>query len=101
MNLKKIRLLGEMQDKIMDLTGEDTPLITFELEESGVEIHNPFYDVTGRFEVDPIKEYGEENLLILESKINKFEEKMKCKIENLDIEQFHAFLKKYFFTGCK
>lgn len=96
MDLKKIRLLGEMQDEIMNLTGGSVTLISFEHEEHGINIHNPFYDVTGRFEVDPIKEYGEENLLILESKIREFEKKMKCTIENLDVEQFQNLLEEYF-----
>ena len=96
MNLKKIRLLGEMQDKIMDLTGGSVPLISFEYEKYDISVHNPFYDVTGRFEVDPIKEYGEENLLILESKISEFEEKMNCSLENLDIEEFQNLLEEYF-----
>ena len=96
MDLEKLRLLGKLQDEVMDLTGGDALLISFELEEYGIDIHNPFLDPTGRFEVDPLKEYGAENLLNLEAKLKDFEEKMNCKIENITVDQFQMFLEKYF-----
>lgn len=44
-------------------------LVTFE--DGGVAIHDPFYESSGRFEVDPIKEYGEEKIQEMINEYNK------------------------------
>ena len=99
MNLEKLKVFAELQDQIMKLTEGRVPLVTFYLEEHGMAIHNPFLDVTGRFEVDPIKEYGKENLEVFESKIVKIEAEMGCLVEEMSAHDLRLYLGGKFFLG--
>lgn len=57
MKWEKIRVLAEKQSEEFETTESKEGMITFEFD--GVDIINPFYDETGRFEVDPEEYYGE------------------------------------------
>ena len=99
MDLNKLRMFGELQDKVMELTEGKIPLVTFYQDEHGVSVHNPFMDVTGRFPVDPIKEYGEEKLSLLEAKIKEIETNMGFSIENIEAHELKLYLGGEFFLG--
>lgn len=57
-NEKALRDLGNYQMMISDINYD---FISFEHEETGTNIINPFYDENGLNEVNPIKYYGKHN----------------------------------------
>lgn len=72
--LKEVVAYNENQlVKVDGDQGNAENLITFVHEEELVEIYNPFSDPSGRFEVDPIEEYGEEKI---QEMINEYDKIM-------------------------
>lgn len=68
--LKEVVAYNEKQmDKVDGDQCSAENLITFD--DCGVEIYNPFYESSGRFEVDPIKEYGDEKIQEMINEYNK------------------------------
>lgn len=51
------KLIADINDATNEKYGDLETEVSFEFE--GFNVHNPFMDVTGRFEVDPIEEYGD------------------------------------------
>lgn len=63
---------------------------TFLYEEDDINIHDPFYDSTGRFEVNPIEEYGD-SYLKWQKELIEFQNK--CQIIFLDNDMNVILLK--------
>ena len=99
MNLNKIKVFGELQDKVFELSGGRFPLVTFLHEQEGISVRNPFVDVSGRFEVDPIKEYGEEKVSFLETEITKIEAEMGVPVEEMEANDLLLYLGGKFYQG--
>lgn len=57
MNMDNIRKVAEEQYSKFLETGDTEGMICFDFQ--GVAIINPFVDESGRFDVDPVKHYGE------------------------------------------
>ena len=60
--MKGVENLNQILEGIVDynLSVDEDEKVTFIYE--GVEIHNPFFDSTHRFKVDPLEYYGRENI---------------------------------------
>lgn len=100
MDLNKVRKFGELQDAIFNKTGNGNfPFITIYNGKEGVAVRNPFLDVTGRFKVDPIKEYGEEKLEEMDAKIFKIETDLNRQVKNLDLNDLKIYLNAKFYSN--
>lgn len=99
MNLNKLRIFGELQDEVMNRSEGRIPLVTFYQAEDDVSVHNPFMDVTGRFEVDPVKEYGNESLTYMEVEIEKIEKEMGVQVEFMQAGDLRLYLGGKFYQG--
>lgn len=58
--LKVMEVIGELQVMLLEETGESRYLIGVDV--GGTNIINPCFSECLRFEVDPVKYYGEENV---------------------------------------
>jgi hypothetical protein len=72
--LSRLEFVIAYNRKIMESVDYDQSraegLVTFYDDKQGVSVWNPLIDVSGRFDVDPIEEYGEGNI---KEMIYKFE----------------------------
>lgn len=91
MDMDKIRRFGELQEEIFQSFEGWLPLITFSSEQ-GISIHNPFMDESGRFIVDPVKEYGEGAIKAMGKVIGKIEEEMGISVEDMKADSLRIYL---------
>lgn len=91
LNMNKIRRFGELQEEIFQSTEAWVPLITF-TSEQGISIHNPFMESSGRFIVDPVKEYGEEPIQAVAAVIDKIEQEMGVTVDEMKSEDLRIYL---------
>lgn len=99
MNLNKLKIFGALQDEVMNLSEGNIPLVSFYQDDYGISVHNPSMDVTGRFEVDPVKEYGNEALVFMEKEIEKIEKEMGVLVEEMLASDLRLYLGGKFYQG--
>ena len=56
-------IMTRLDEIVEDKDDPNAETGTYFISESGTKVTNPFYEDTGRFEVDPIEEYGKIKLM--------------------------------------